>query len=375
MPQNATMPVKLLLVDDRVENMVALEAVLRCEGLEILTARSGDEALELLLVHDVALAIIDVRMPEMDGFALAELIRGAERSKRVPIIFVTAAPSEQQRVFRGYDAGAVDFLFKPIEPRIVRNKADVFIELYRQRRKLEETLRLNEMFVAAVSHDLRNPLNAMVMASDLILERSTDAFVRKSSEKIRTSGHRMARMIEDLYDLARVRLGSGIPLRLEPVDLGDLCRNVVAELQPLSGDRPLAVRVEGDCKGRWDGQRLAQVLANLIGNALRHGTACTPVDVVVKPEGGLATVCVHNSGVIDPRILPHIFDPFRSREERQARAEGLGLGLFIVSQIVKSHGGTIQVTSNATEGTTFCVSLEEQAAVSSMPLSLSGTDG
>jgi two-component system sensor histidine kinase/response regulator len=375
MSQNAATAVKILLVDDRAENMLALEAILRCEGLEILTARSGDEALELLLIHEIALAIIDVRMPEMDGFALAELIRGAERSKGVPIIFVTAAPSEEQRVFRGYDAGAVDFLFKPIEPRIVRNKANVFIQLYRQRRELEETLRLNEMFVSAISHDLRNPLNAMAIASDLILDRATDPFVRRNAERLRTSGDRMARMIEDLYDLARVRLGSGIPLHLEPVDLGELCRKVVAQLQPSSGGRPMAVRVEGDCKGRWDSRRLTQVLASLIGNALRHGTAGTPVDVVVKPEGDLASVCVHNSWVIDPEVLGHIFDPYRSREDRQPRAEGLGLGLFIVSQIVRAHGGTIQVTSNTTEGTTFCVSLERQAAVSGRSLSLSGTDG
>src|SRR4051812_19602618 len=112
-------PVKFLIVDDIEENLVALEALLRREGLEILRARSGDEALELLLVHDVALALLDVQMPDMDGFALAELMRGAQRTRHVPIIFVTAAPQEQHREFRGYDAGAVDFLFKPIDPRIL----------------------------------------------------------------------------------------------------------------------------------------------------------------------------------------------------------------------------------------------------------------
>src|ERR1700754_1880365 len=109
-------PVKFLVVDDKEENLIALEALLRRDGLEILKARSGDEALELLLVHDVALALLDVQMPEMDGFELAEFMRGSDRTRRVPIIFVTAGPHDQQRVFKGYESGAVDFLFKPIEP-------------------------------------------------------------------------------------------------------------------------------------------------------------------------------------------------------------------------------------------------------------------
>src|SRR6476619_663786 len=108
-------PIKLLMVDDNPENLVALEALLRRDGVQLLAARSGAEALELLLVHEVALAVLDVQMPDMDGFELAELMRGAERTKRVPIIFVTAGARSSQRIFKGYESGAVDFLFKPIE--------------------------------------------------------------------------------------------------------------------------------------------------------------------------------------------------------------------------------------------------------------------
>src|SRR6185369_16561002 len=132
--------VKCLLVDDLEENLLALEALLRRPDLEILTARSGREALELLLVHDVALAFLDVQMPEMDGFELAELMRGSERTRHVPIIFVTAGARDQHRLFKGYDAGAVDFLYKPIEPHILRNKADVFFQLHRQKHQIAEEL-------------------------------------------------------------------------------------------------------------------------------------------------------------------------------------------------------------------------------------------
>ncbi|HEU4535770.1 MAG TPA: response regulator, partial [Polyangiaceae bacterium] len=165
-------PARVLLVDDLDENLVALGALLRDAGVETLAARSGREALELLLEHEVALALVDVQMPELDGFELAELMRGSSRTRHVPIIFVTAGASEPRRVFRGYDAGAVDFLFKPVDQYILRHKVATFCELYRHRqllarqaRELEETLRLNETFVAAVSHDLRNPLNAILMGA------------------------------------------------------------------------------------------------------------------------------------------------------------------------------------------------------------------
>src|ERR1035438_7539846 len=140
-------PIKFLLVDDKTENLFSLEAIIRREGLEVLLARSGSDALELLLVNDVSLALLDVQMPVMDGFELAELMRGTQRTKHVPIIFVTAGPRDPQRVFKGYESGAVDFLFKPIDPHILKSKADVFFELACQRRELAKTLRLNEMFV------------------------------------------------------------------------------------------------------------------------------------------------------------------------------------------------------------------------------------
>src|SRR3984885_10668027 len=131
-------PVYFLLVDDRDENLLSLEALLRRDGLVLLRARSGDEALELLLQNDVALALVDVQMPGLDGFELAELMRGNERTRRVPIIFVTAGNADSHRRFRGYEAGAVDFIHKPIETDILRSKAEVFFELYRQRQQIAE---------------------------------------------------------------------------------------------------------------------------------------------------------------------------------------------------------------------------------------------
>jgi two-component system sensor histidine kinase/response regulator len=161
-------PIYVLLVDDTAENLIALAALLRSPDVELLTARTGAEALELLLVHEVSLALLDVHMPEMDGFELAELMRGMARSRHVPIIFITAATHDPKRVFKGYESGAVDFLFKPIEPHTLRSKVEVFLELARQRRDLQHALRLNELFVGILGHDLRNPLNAMMTGVELL---------------------------------------------------------------------------------------------------------------------------------------------------------------------------------------------------------------
>ena len=357
-----TPPVNFLLVDDREENLLALEALLRRDGLRILKARSGDEALELLLTHDVALALLDVQMPDMDGFALAEFMRGVERSRHIPIIFITAAEQEQHREFRGYDAGAVDFLVKPINAKILWHKTETFFQLHRQRQQLAETLRLNEMFVAAVGHELRNPLSAMMMATELIRLTAKEAAVRRPLEILQTSGRRMSRMILDLFDLSRARLGSGIPIDRQPVDALPIIRKVIAEFEAASPERPIHLVHDGEVTGSWDAGRLAQILSNLIGNAIRHGAADTPVTVRVHGAEEHATIEVQNGGTIDAEVLPYLFDPFQSHKDRAARSEGLGLGLYIVHQLLLAHGGTIEVSSTEAAGTAFRIQLPREPA-------------
>lgn len=362
--------VKCLLVNDLAENLLALSALLRREDVELLTARSGPEALELLLVHDVALALIDVQMPDMDGFELAELMRGSERTRQIPIIFVTAGARDQYRLFKGYESGAVDFLFKPIEPHILRNKADIFFQLHHQKQQLakelrerSETLRLNEMLTAVLSHDLRSPLNAVLTSAHLIQRRAAEESVREMAARIQASGKRMSRMIEDMLDLARARLAGGIPLKREPADLGVLIGRVLAEIRAAFPERGVEVRQSGDLTGDWDAERLAQVVSNLIGNALQHGEESEAVQIGVDGQDAeVVVVSVSNAGTIPQDLLPQLFDPFRGADRPGGRSEGLGLGLYIVQQIVLAHQGSVEVRCEEdSRRTQFLVSVPRKA--------------
>jgi signal transduction histidine kinase len=288
----------------------------------------------------------------------------------VPIIFVTAGARDQHRMFRGYESGAVDFLYKPIEPRILRNKASVFFQLDRQRRQLDrqlhertETLRLNEMFTALLAHDLRNPLSAVMTSARLIERIAAEPIAKDAAARVLSSGRRMGRLIEDMLDLARVRVGNGIAIKREEGDLGALIGPVVREHQATSPSRHIEVVSKGGLKGQWDSERIAQVASNLIGNAIKHGDPDGPV--VVYLDGTASnTVSFHvsNDGVIPAQRHAGLFDPFKDGQQRVGRSEGLGLGLYIVQQLVSAHAGSIEVRTEDERRTVFQVLLPRGSA-------------
>lgn len=354
MPHNDR--VKCLLVDDVPENLVALEALLQREDIHILKAQSGPEALELLLAHhDIALALLDVQMPEMNGFELAELIRGSERTRDIPLIFMTAGSREQNWQFRGYESGAVDFLYKPIDPHMLVSKANVFFELHRRKQALahelrERTaaLRVNELFMAVLSHDLRTPLMS-VSAAASALKRQPDTApgkVAMMADRMLSSTQRMGRMIEDLLDVTRIRQAGGLAMKPVPASLRDVMERTLQEVQTSYPDRLIESCFRGDLDGVWDVERLCQVITNLVGNAVHHGAPDQPVQVCADGTQALTvSVEVTNAGTIPPHLLDHLFDPFRGREREPGRREGLGLGLFIAHKIVAAHQGHIAVHS------------------------------
>jgi len=347
--------VKCLVVDDVPENLVALEALLQDEDVEILKADSGAAALELLLTEsDVALALLDVQMPEMNGFELAELIRGAERTRHIPLIFMTAGARDQHRQFKGYETGAVDFLYKPIDPHMLLNKARVFFDLQRQKRALAcelqqrtEALYINEMFMAVLGHDLRTPLSA-ILASAAMLKRPLEPQkVQALASTAEQAGRRMLSMIEDLLDVTRARQNGGLVMLAAPMDLAEQAARVLEEVRAAHPQRTLQLQQHGDLRGSWDGQRLQQVLANLLANAMHHGTVDQPVHVLLDGRArDEVEICVSNGGEVSQELLPRLFEPFRGRHSAEPGThQGLGLGLFIVHQIVQAHSGRIEVHS------------------------------
>ncbi len=232
-------------------------------------------------------------------------------------------------------------------------------ERKRAEAELRQAAEFRERLIGIVSHDLRNPLNAILLSINALM-RSEDMLQHhlRNVRRIATSAERMERMIGDLLDFTRGRLGGGIPITPRPVDLRTICQHVVDELEAGNPQRRLGLRAQGDLRGEWDADRLAQLLGNLGKNALDYSPEDTLVDFVVRDEGDTVCVEVHNGGAPIPAdLLPHLFEPFRHGPDRGPPTSGLGLGLFIVQQIALAHGGHVAVRSTQQEGTTFTVRL------------------
>ncbi|WP_133479526.1 hybrid sensor histidine kinase/response regulator [Cognatilysobacter segetis] len=336
-------PANVLIVDDVPQNLVAMEALLRSDQVNVLTASSGAQALELLLLHDVAVALLDVHMPDMNGFALAELMRGSPRTAGIPIIFLTASPQDPVHAFQGYDAGAVDFLHKPIEPHVIGGKVKVFVELHRQRQllalhaqRLEHALSLNETMLAVMTHDLRTPLSVVTLCADAIERMPVSPETRVIGQRIQRSALRMSRMISQLLDFSRIRSGV-LHIEPAPTDLAVVAQQVIDEARQAHPGTSIQATSTGNLAGTFDADRIAQVLSNLVANAAQHADDGKVRVGLDGASGGTLSVTVSNRGRIDEALLPRLFEPFKGVLHASS---GLGLGLYIVDQFVRAHGGS-----------------------------------
>lgn len=383
-------PIYFLLVDDMEENLLSLSALLGREGLELLQARSGTEALELLLKYDVALALMDVQMPGMDGFELAELMRGNERSGSIPIIFLTAGNMDRQRRFRGYEAGAVDFINKPIEPDILRVKTDVFFQLKRQQNLLahqrdmvretaEENARLlaesrqyaaalkeadqrKDEFLATLAHELRNPLAPIRNGLQVLRLTSSE----EKAEEVRGMMDRqlthLVRLIDDLLDVSRISRDK-IELRKSRIALQDAIQTAIEVSLPLIEKENHRLTLDIEEQNLWvdaDLTRLSQIISNLLNNAAKYTPNGGTINFKVKREGADVLLSITDNGIgIEKETLPKIFDLFSQVDHKSAHAQGgLGIGLFLVQRLVSLHGGTIAADSDGLGlGSTFTIRL------------------
>ncbi len=384
---------KVLIVDDLPENLLALRSLIQSEDRTVFQASSADEALSLLLEHEFALAILDVKMPGMNGFELAELMRGTEKTKHIPIIFVSAVGRDMDYAFRGYESGAVDFLHKPLSPFEVRSKVAMFVELYRHRKalsmqlevveaarreqealltelretqaELQKAVQMRDSFMSIASHELRTPLNGLILDVQLrrlrLEQGRMDAFSADKLREMITRDERqirsLSRLIDDMLDVSRIRTGK-LSVRPEPGDLGVLAGNVVEGLaaQFASAGSHIELQVEGPAPVMMDEFRIEQVLANLLTNALRYGGG-KPVSVRVGAAGEQVRAEVRDQGIgISEADQQRVFEQFERVSSADA-PQGLGLGLFISEQIVQAHGGRIELSSRLGEGSCFSIVL------------------
>jgi len=409
-------PVSILLVDDHAENLLALEAILTDPGLRLVRAQSGAEALKAVLRQEFAVILMDVAMPDLDGYETAELIRGRERSRHTPIIFLTANVKSDTHVFRGYSVGAVDYLFKPVIPEVLLSKIAVFVELYTKRQALKESAdaleqrvdartrelaetnrslqqeiaerrrveleradllereqqarrdaqamnRLKDEFLATLSHELRTPLNAILGWAHILEVGTHDpSAIQRATRVIKNNAQVQAQLVADILDVSRIISGK-LSLRLQTLSLRSVIDAALEAVQPAAEAKGIAIDVVfGDDVAPMvaDRDRLQQVMWNLLSNAIKF----TPkegrvrIDVRQHPRDVIVTVADSGQG-IEAEFLPHVFERFSQADSSFSRQHGgLGLGMAIVRHLVELHGGSVTVESGGRDqGATFTISL------------------
>jgi two-component system sensor histidine kinase/response regulator len=394
-------PVKILLVDDQQQNLLSAEAVLESLGQTIIKAESGREALRQLLDHDFAVIVLDVMMPEMDGFETAALIRQRERSRHTPIIFLTALGQSEAHIRQGYDLGAVDYMIKPFVPDILRSKVSVFVELNRkskllayqgrllerQNAELQEAIRrswqaeeeikalnrhlenrleeLNEVnreleaFSYSVSHDLRGPLSRMAGFSKALLDfhgEQLDDQARLYLGRIDNAAHRMCDLVEDLLNFSRV---TRMEINETSVDLSGVMRSLCAELAARDQDRFAEFLIEDGVKAWGDPALLRAAMQNLLENSWKftskHATATITFGAI--EETGRTVYFLRDDGAgFDMADVGRLFSPFQ-RLHKDTDFEGTGIGLATVDRIIRRHGGRIWAEGQIEQGASFYFTL------------------
>jgi len=400
---------KILVVNDDAASLLALTSLLDQwadeTGYTVLSARSGQDALRQVLLHDFAVIILDVNMPGMDGFETAEAIHQRARSADIPIIFVTAFLADEIDRLKAYQRGAADFLFTPVIPQILHAKVSVFVALANKNEQLrrqtedlsqrtleltatnerlmreiadrqaaERTSHAKDEFLAMLGHELRNPLSAISSAAALIdLPGAGLETASRARQIIGRQSQHLSRIVDDLLDLSRAMSGK-ILLARRPVDMASLVGACLDTFRATG--RTAGYRIDVDLAPNWvdgDPTRLEQIATNLIDNALKYTPAGGSIDIRIGAEDDEVLLTVSDTGVgIAPDLLPHVFDVFVQGSISLDRAQGgLGIGLSLVRRLVELHGGSVSARSaGGGAGSSFTIRLPraepDQAAAPAM---------
>ena len=396
---------RILIVDDHEENLLALEAVLDSPQYELIRANSGRAALRCALKNDFAVVLLDVAMPDMDGYETASLLREREQSRQTPIIFLTANYRSESHMFRGYEVGAVDYLFKPFVPEVLRSKVAIFVELFEKREALkrqaaalqrahdeleervqartqdlalattverelraqaEQVNRLKDEFLATLSHELRTPLNAILGWTHLLELPSDDpTMAQRAIAVIKNNAIAQSQIIEDILDVSRI-IGGKLSLRLAPTLIQEVVDAACDAVTPAADAKGITIvrRLAALPPAVVDRDRLQQICWNLLSNAVKFTPKGGHIEIDLSEADGDIELVVKDTGVGIPKeFLPRIFDRFSQADGfGNRRHGGLGLGMAIVRHLVELHGGTVRAESPGPQrGATFIIDLPRRA--------------
>lgn len=369
------MTAKILIVDDIEENILTLKVVLKGLPIEIITATSGNDALRETLTHDFALVLLDVQMPNMSGYEVAELMAGNEHTANTPIIFVTANSIEKENIIRGYSVGAVDYLTKPVNSAILRTKVRIFTDLYNQKYHLEElnqnlltaqnlaekALQTKSIFLANMSHEIRTPMNGVIGMIELLLNTELTEKQKKYSETAYTCSQSLISLINDVLDCTKIESGC-LELDYSNFSIYNLVAGIIDMFEGSAKKNDVTMGLKTDILSNeefvGDQHRIRQIISNLIGNAIkfsRKGTIAVHVSVKEQEDKSSLSVEVIDTGIGIPKERQEaIFDTFTQADSSTTKTYGgSGLGLSICKDLIELMGGNIGVESEEGKGSKF----------------------
>jgi two-component system sensor histidine kinase/response regulator len=360
----------ILIVDDTPENLISLKKVLEKHNFEVDTASSGEEALKKVLKNEYVLIILDVQMPGMDGFEVAEAITGYSKAKETAIIFLSAVNTEVKFITKGYSSGGLDYITKPVDMGILLLKVQTFYRIYEQSRKLIEIQKalLDEIefrkqaeyrkdeFISIASHELKTPLTS-VKGYIQLLERSIDKgdvqTVKKHLHKAQVQLEKLNDLIADLLDISKIESGK-LKFNKQFFVLDNLMQNIMEVMHQSNPEFTITKIGSVTTPVFGDEMRIEQVVINFLTNAIKYAPGTSEVKIYVKLEQDQVYVGVRDFGIgIAPDQQKSVFEKFYRVEETALHFQGLGIGLYIAAEIIRRHGGQVGVASTLGEGSEF----------------------
>ncbi len=360
----------ILIVDDAPENIISLKKVLEVNGFEVDTASSGEEALKKILKNSYVLIILDVQMPEMDGFEVAEAISGYSKAKETAIIFLSAASANVNLITRGYSSGGLDYISKPVDMNILLLKVKTFYRIYEQSRALnemqtklleeiefrKEAERKKDEFISIASHELKTPMTS-IKGYIQLLERSLDKedleTTRVRLHKVQNQVEKLNLLVADLLDISKIESGK-LKFNKKYFSFDKILDHIIEVMQQANPEVKFIKKGGIDTEIFGDEMRIEQVIINFMTNAIKYAPDSDEVHLTTERRGDEIYFSVRDFGIgMAKEHQPQIFDKFYRVEETSERFQGLGIGLYICQEIIERHEGKIGVNSEPDEGSEF----------------------